>query len=201
APATGTVTAVDEVAGSVGVTLEPGVTELVLGRLAVADRDAFLAGAPSAGLTFERAAVGAVELVVESILTGDELGRVALYVGASASTMTPAGAPTAVAIDSLPGVAVVDAGPGAVEDLVTDLLDTLDLSLEVGVSSGAIGALLDVLAGLLGGVLDALVGTLEGAIGALPLGEVLTEVVDPALDAFGVGLGEAAVTARQMVTP
>lgn len=201
APGTGTVVDVDAVADSVTLNLVPGLVEARLGHLSTTDRTAYFDGDPLTSLTFAPTTIGAVNLSVLNLITHNEIGAVALNIGAVATAGTSASSSADVVINSFPGVATLSASATAVGDLVQSLLATTDLSLSVGTSTGPINDLLTAITSLLGDLLGALTTTLSDVVADLPLGGVLTTVVDPALDSLGVGIGEISVAGRQLVAP
>lgn len=203
APTTGEVKAIDPVNDSVIVELTPGLAELRLGWLDDTQRALYHAGAPLGSLTFGHSIVGGAyidalinaDLVIVDIpLIGIDLDiEVAAKAAASAT-----GATKTVTVDGLPGVASAGTSAAAIGDLITDLLGSLDLSLDFELEgTGLLGSVADLLGDLVGvvvDVIDFLLDPVLDLLGALPLDSLLGGLLDPILRVLGVSIGEGGVT-------
>lgn len=202
ARAEGTVGAVDAIAQTVTLDVEPGIADLYIGQIADSvffNRNQVLSPALFSPLQLTSLDV---QLDVNVLGVGLVHVQVPMAITAKAAAEGDPGVETVVFNGPFPQTITVDSGTISAGNLLTSLLSNLDVQVTAGlVNTTLLGLpipnLLQAAVNLVvNPIINLLVNTLETTAVVLQpvLNTLLGGVVDPLLDLLGIGIGEAVVT-------
>lgn len=211
ARAQGTITQIDALAQTVTVQAEPGIVDLYIGDPGVAgpaDDDAVFFNRTNVidATDFVRQDISSLDLsfIVSIPLVGDVSVQVPLTVSALAVAEGDPAMQTLSFNGPYPETQTITCGTLCVGDLVTSLVNNLNLDISAGTITATVlgvpvsGAVLtNIINNFVNPMVTAIESTLQAQTATIiqpALNMVLGNVLDPLLEMLGIGIGQAVVT-------